>query len=250
VPALWLTQTLLTESYLAGVFGFGTDKFQSTAISQVLSWVHFFLTSPDAMAIMPLLYVTAVIVSWAIATRLRFAWQSCKRYGPLTLGALLVCSLLLPWLKADRTIPDIEGLTRLPLLSYIKKALHVTGGFLNFGHHDFYGVMSFFGGYGWLETIPSQAYVSGLIAVLVAGILCSVVFDYSRRENSTSMVLSFLFGMALISMTLNTAANYFVPQNLHGGYLIGYFLLVSFICSAGFRHLEMYTSESFGLAES
>jgi hypothetical protein len=197
------------------------------------------------MAIMPLLYVTVAIMSWAVAIRLRFAWQAFKRYGPLTLGALLFCSLLLPLLKPDRTIPDIEVLSRLPLLSYIKKVLHVTGGFLNFGHHDFYGVMSFFGGYGWLETIPSQAYVSGLIAILVAGILCSVVFDYSRRENSTSMVFCLLFGMALISLTLNTAANYYVPQNLHGRYLIGYFLLVSYIGSAGLRHLKGFSKNGF-----
>ena len=245
VPALWLTQTLLTESFLAGVFGFGTDKFQSTSVSQVLSLTHFFLTSSYALVTLPLLYIAAAVLSWAVAIRFRSAWQTFKRFGPLVLGALLFCSLLLPWLKPDRTIPDIEGLSRLPLLSYIKKVLHVTGGFLNFGHHDFYGVMTFFGGYGWLETIPSQAYVSGLIAILVAGILCSAVFDYKRRENSTSMVLCFLFGMGLISLTLNTAANYFVPQNLHGRYLIGYFLLVSFVCSAGFRHLERFPKRAF-----
>jgi hypothetical protein len=236
--ALGLCQILLTESFLSGLLGFGADRLPPQWLAEATLGAYFVFTKKTFLFLVPLLYLGFGYVTWALSKRLSWVSRTLNPAGPWLLGALLSCSMLLPWLKPDRIIPDIEGLTRLPLLAYIKKSLHVTGGFLNFGHHDFYGVMSFFGGYGWLETVPPQFYVSILIGVLAAGLAASAFFGLKNSAASNTQALFLLYLGALASLVINAAANYSIPQNLHGRYLIGYFLLVSFICSSGFRQLQ------------
>ncbi|MEY4631434.1 MAG: hypothetical protein RIQ81_1554 [Pseudomonadota bacterium] len=166
----------------------------------------------------------------------------------------LVCSQALLWavfflvpvwpLRLELQGIESESGPGVEIWNYGLKA--VSTFFSGFGllGRDFLTSDSFWGGFGWLDAVPSARILQPLKAI--PGIGISLILWRAIREKELSLWLWFQY------ITLLTAACVFafaagafqIPANLHGRYLVGPFVLFISVCGIGISSYVCALGES------
>lgn len=163
---------------------------------------------------------------------------STQKFAMVCLG-IWIYWLFRTALMPTSFLPNIEytnhGLTSL---QYGLKTIKVFAKTVGFGVSDWYLSQTFWGGFGWLETMPPQWFIRlmrlwptiGITMILVLG-----VRGFSRRSLQWLLALSaplimYVFLLAASSMRL--------PANLHGRYMIGFYLMFLGVTWLGFIDLH------------
>ncbi|OYV98182.1 MAG: hypothetical protein B7X11_06100, partial [Acidobacteria bacterium 37-65-4] len=89
---------------------------------------------------------------------------------------------------------------------------------------DLYLYTSFIGGFGWVDTVPPAPFLIGLAlatGIALAALAVQLVLTKSLRR--TVWLYALLAGI-MAAIALYAVSCYTVPVNLHGRYLIGWYL--------------------------
>ena len=196
------------------------------------------------LTVFSVLLVATVI--FAIGLRLVTGYpkvvRSIKGSQPYLIGAgigsLLVIFLGFTIWPAP-SVPDIETVHNISLVNYFAK---VIGAFLSsFGlsSSDLYIVRSFWTGFGWLEWMPHGWVYHLLTTTVLVGIFLLWVSLYWDQNNPARLwlVIGTTLGLGLY-LTLLIHGSYYRQFNLHGRYLIGFYLFTVTLAGAGMWRLE------------
>jgi hypothetical protein len=141
--------------------------------------------------------------------------------------AILVMLLLLPIFKSVSPLLNIEYLN--PNLSGWQYTLKVWKHFAlswGWGGHDFYLVESFWGGFGCPEPVVGTVLVQAIKGSLATMTVFGFYQTVKRDEWRLSFILILSFAILLGYLTLLAYASAAQPSNLHGRYMVGFYLLL------------------------
>ncbi len=137
--------------------------------------------------------------------------------------AMLAGSFIFPYPLLHSIDP-----ARPPAVSqYVKDAALAGLTAFRFGHPDLLTSVTFWGGFGWLDTLPSDLLVSALAGA--SGVALAGWFVWIARTGSYRTLVWLLCVLCAYALTLITYAISVVrvtPADLHGRYLLGLYLCV------------------------
>jgi hypothetical protein len=141
----------------------------------------------------------------------------------VALFVLFAASLWLPYPKLDPIDPAHPPVT----WAYVKSAVAACATFLRFGRPDNLTSITFWGGFGWLDTLPPNLFVSLLAASSGLSLVMLLVW-VARTASSRLLVWLMCAGAGFV---LSAAAYAFIivratPADLHGRYLLGLYVCV------------------------
>ena len=117
---------------------------------------------------------------------------------------------------------------------YVREAVLACGTFLRFGRPDWLTSVTFFAGFGWLDSVPAVYLVSVLAGA--SGVMLVLLLAWVARAGSTRTLVwlgfgatGFLASIAAYALSIIRA----VPSDLHGRYLIGVYLCALVVCWTG-----------------
>jgi hypothetical protein len=89
---------------------------------------------------------------------------------------------------------------------------------------DLFLYTSFIGGFGWLDTVPPTPFLIGLaVATGIALAVLAMQLALTKNRRRTVWLYAFLAG-SMAAVVLYAVSCYAMPVNLHGRYLIGWYL--------------------------
>jgi hypothetical protein len=141
--------------------------------------------------------------------------------APLLMIASLVLSLLVRYPK----LAFVDPFKMPPPGEYVKSVMAVAMTMFRLANVDFLTSWSFWGGFGWLETVPPAAFVSALVAA--SGLAFSTLVYLVAREGDVRALTRILLALAGAAASMAAYALSVVsvtPADLHGRYLIGLYL--------------------------
>jgi hypothetical protein len=209
----------------------------SPAAAPVVSAVlrHPLLTGLAAWLALALLEGLVVTTGSGIAARLRAAARHIMRPIAWACCALMVANLTA---SAVSTLPHLTTATytgETPT-AYVIRALATLVTPFRLAGHDFQAATTFWGGFGWVNTLPPGWVVSvltGGTAVAATALLTGA----ARREEAGLFYRVLLTGAGiLLALAGYAAAGLWTPVVLHGRYLVGVYLaglLVLWILALG-----------------
>ena len=156
----------------------------------------------------------------------------------------LLFSYLMPYLKPQFVVPDIETPAKLPLFEYLKKTVILAGTIFRWGNHDFYVSGSFYGGIGWLEALLPSWSTSIVLLFAAAGLVCIVLYTHKSENLRALLGIGLMLTGLLASVALSAKGNWDESVNLHGRYLIPYHISIIAICFSGFAFLPKLLSKT------
>ena len=113
---------------------------------------------------------------------------------------------------------------------YVAHVLYVAASGFRLANHDSYLSLLFWGGFGWVDTIPGAAFVSVLVVLAAGGVVLTVVHIAQTRQLRQAIWLGLIaigWGVALVAYAV---ATHYLHRNLHGRYLVGLYLSTLGIC--------------------
>jgi hypothetical protein len=121
-------------------------------------------------------------------------------------------------------LPSVESARPTPA-AYVRSAMAAAVTMFRVARPDLFTSVSFWGGFGWLETLPPPAFVSALVTASALA-FAALLFSLARAGEVRALVR---IGFALLGYTISVAAyalSVFVttPADLHGRYLLGLYL--------------------------
>jgi hypothetical protein len=143
---------------------------------------------------------------------------------------LFSASLLVPY----PVLPLYIAPHRPGAAAYVRQAVLACATFLRFGRPDWLTSVTFFAGFGWLDTIPAV----GLVSVLAgaSGMMLVLLLVWVARARSIRTLTWLGFGAAgFVASAAAYALSIIraVPSDLHGRYLLGLYLCALMICWTG-----------------
>jgi hypothetical protein len=149
---------------------------------------------------------------------------------------VLIVLLIFPIFKAMPPLINIEHLN--PYLSgwnYTRKVLKHFVLTWGWGGADFFLIQSFWGGFGCPEPV-----VGNFIVQAIKGSLATITvlgFYHSARKGQwrLSLTLILCFGLLLANLSLLAFASAAQPSNLHGRYMVGFYLILIQTAILSFR---------------
>jgi len=146
------------------------------------------------------------------------------------LFAIFAASLLVPYPR----LPLYVMPHRPSAAVYVRQALLACATFLRFGRPDWLTSVTFFAGFGWLDTIPPVRLVSTVAGASGAMLVLLLLWVAWARSTRTLIWLAlgaagFLASIAAYALSIIRA----VPSDLHGRYLIGVYLCALVVCWTG-----------------
>jgi hypothetical protein len=119
---------------------------------------------------------------------------------------------------------DIEASPPPATTAYIREVLTVIGTSFSFGRPDHLLVRSFWTGFGWIDTVPDP--ILAQVLVIACGLAAvALMLDLSRnRDVRRLLMVSLLAGGLVATMAAYALANSWMRVNLHGRYLVGWYL--------------------------
>jgi hypothetical protein len=140
-------------------------------------------------------------------------------------GAALVAAWLIvsPWLPMPVVAP-LDGHAPVTLTEYVQKTLPALLAWARFGRPDVLSSITFWGGFGWLETrLPG-----GIVSVLAgtSGIALAALFVWigRRRSGRALFWLACALGGYVVSAAAYTFTARLIFADVHGRYLLGLYL--------------------------
>lgn len=196
----------------------------------------FFSLAKTPFVLFPLFIVLMVadchtILRLDLSSSLKYKVMNLAVYGILF---WLLFSYLLPYIKTDLALPNIESESKIHLSGYLKKAIVLALMLFRMSDHDFFMSRSFFGGFGWLES-PLPQWTTSLILLMAAGGLLSMVI-YIRKTCDFGILIRLLLILLglILSVAFAAKGNWDESVNLHGRYLIPFYLVLFGICFSGY----------------
>ena len=200
-----------------------------------------FLGLLGASSIFVLLAIAVAIGLRTMTTNINLArWNNpslryLRNFGLCFLIAVFVIFTLWP----APSVPNIENTDNISLLDYLAK---VFGAFLSsFGlsSSDLYIVRTFWTGFGWLEWMPHGWVYHLLTTALFIGLLLLWLSLYRERGSPSRLwlIVAAVIGNGLY-LALLVFGSYHQQFNLHGRYLIGFYLFTVALAGVGILQLE------------
>jgi hypothetical protein len=166
-------------------------------------------------------------------TWLRRPRAAAVRLAPAAI-ALAIVLVAAASLVIDLPATDFfDPSARPPLARYVGEALATLLTSVRLRHPDVLLSASFWGGFGWLDTILPEPLIVGLLAA--AGCLALWLLAAIRRsgDERRAVCLAWLAAGWLAAFTVTAAASYFSNRSLHGRYLMGvYFACLPVVATA------------------
>lgn len=222
---------LLPRDYADGLLHAATlvGRRDVTWIAEVVrahGWVLFLLAVPGAA-----LELVLGRLRRMTGSRLRDLVAECSawsaRFGAAVVALLLLGSL---WLTLPVLLPITPG-NPPPAAGYVRDALlaGLTG--LRLRKPDHLTSVTFWTGFGWLDTLPDPRLVSLLagatgVCLIVLLIQISRSRDVRRALWLLFAVIGYIASVAAYAWSVITAT----PADLHGRYLVGLYLSMLLIC--------------------
>lgn len=152
-------------------------------------------------------------------------------YAP---AALLAASVVLFAFLPIPTVGEIEdGSSLMSRAAYVGRTLAALGASFGIGKHDFLMSTSFWVGFGWLDAIPPGWVVSLVCAPFATGLVL-VWWTAAKRHDGVGLVLHVGWAVGLILYLAGlAAASFSAGINLHGRYLIVFYLLILPVAASG-----------------
>ncbi len=112
-----------------------------------------------------------------------------------------------------------------PPADYVKVVLAAGATIFRVSHPDFLTSVSFWGGFGWLETVPPPAFVSALTAA--SGLAFAALLWVLARARTARPLIRIGFAILGYAASMSAYALSVIlltPADLHGRYLLGMYL--------------------------
>lgn len=132
-------------------------------------------------------------------------------------------------------LATIDPLNRPPALEHTRDALWAGLTMLRFSAPDYRTSVTFWGGFGWLETLPSDWFVSLLTGGTGLALIGLLIYAARRADTRRMFFLGvalagFAAGLAAYALSLSQVE---VAIDLGGRYLFGLYLSLVLICWSG-----------------
>jgi hypothetical protein len=133
----------------------------------------------------------------------------------------LVGSLLFDYPHLEREPPRPQAVEER-----VVDALATTATMFRLRDHDFLLFTSFWAGFGWLDTIPPQWFLS-LLALLAGAVSVGTLLHLARRRQVRRFLWLLALGLGSAgSLVVFTFATQDLPMALQGRYLIGWYMVI------------------------
>jgi hypothetical protein len=229
---------LMNDAYRLMLLEFAA--FAPSGLRPLQAWL---VRHPSGMAGLAVLAGTAEVSLGQLRRKVAEAWGpaagTAVRYGGFALAGAVVLSLLgslvLPYprleLGAERWLSVHEFVTRVLVTSAMMFRLRDPS-FLLFS--------TFWAGFGWLDAMP-DSFFQAAFALLTAICLISLLLRLARQRDvrRSLWLLALTFG-ATVALSLYARSIYSyaisvypIPMNLHGRYLIGWYLIILALIGSG-----------------
>jgi len=242
--------------YIAGVVGVGIIVFVTAGGSRVLpvmaedatKWLMPSLNdSPaisSAIVAAALFGLLALFPPAGFVVGLRCGFLN-RVQGNRFLAGLAIALVLFVTFAPTRQIPNIQSSPATPtLLEYCGSSLYSLLEGFGPGVGDVFVVQSFWGLVGWLDTELPGATMNALRYGCALGLVLLLVDAIRRREIGVPAVM--LFSLMALFVALS-AACFLIDYNLHGRYLVGFYLMLMMVSAEGFRRAFASTQRRHGV---
>ena len=105
-------------------------------------------------------------------------------------------------------------------------------------------VKTFWGGFGWLDSMPDEPFFHLMRLGPTLGIFLLLIFASNGRSIKSWAWLHIGAIVSAIYLMLLAIGTFRVPANLHGRYMIGFYLVMLSFSWLGFLELYKYLSPS------
>jgi hypothetical protein len=145
-------------------------------------------------------------------------------------AAAIACSLIA---SAFITYPALDTIEISPpagARAYAIKVLAVALSGVRLSHHDLLLSSSFWAGFGWIDTLPGDRFVSLVVLLSAAAAVATLVLTARTRNVRRTLWFAVLAGGCLAALVFFALSSYYVQRNLHGRYLVGLYLSILGVC--------------------
>ncbi len=164
-------------------------------------------------------------------------WASLGLVGAVVLS--LLGSLFLPYPHLERE--PAQPLSRGDL---VVQTLATMATMFRLRDPDFLLSTSFWGAFGWLDTVPAPALVSALV-LLTAACLVSLLLHLGRHREVRRFLWLLALGLgAALALVITALSIIGLPVVLHGRYFIGWYLPVLSVIASGAALAELPKAET------
>jgi hypothetical protein len=221
--ALALGLALTDDRYLQGLGSGGADVTASAATIAFVLRHAWLLLVPCAIALGLEILVTRVRGGSAADRGPSVSAAYLATILAIVLFVALAASI---WIEYPMLHP-FDPNNRPPALDYVRRVVLACLTFLRFGRPDNLTSISFFGGFGWLETLAPEWLVSVLAGA--SGVALVLLLAWIARTGSGRALVWLLCavaGFALSAAAYGLTIIKAMPADLHGRYLLGLYLCV------------------------
>jgi hypothetical protein len=146
--------------------------------------------------------------------------------GARALAAAVVLSLLASLLVSFPLLEPVAMPNTTPLARYAGEALLAAATSFRLTEPDYWFFSSFFGGFGWQDTLPPAWFLTGLVLLLALGLVALLAELARRRDLRRAGWLAVMGAGWAASLVVYALAIHGLPMNINGRYLIGWYLSV------------------------
>lgn len=175
---------------------------------------------------------------------LRAAVRAVTRWAALSAAAVVTVVMVGSIFVRYPVVASIDALNRPPAVEYAGDVVWAGLTILRFAGPDYRTSVSFWGGFGWLETLPSDWFVSmltGATGLALVSLLVQIgrTLDTRRAWFLAAAVAGFWTSLAAYALSLGQIANASSLQkvelaiDISGRYLFGLYLAMVVTCWSG-----------------
>jgi hypothetical protein len=146
--------------------------------------------------------------------------------GARALGAAVVLSLLASLVVPFPLLEPVAMPNTTPLARYAGEALLAAATSFRLTEPDYWFFSSFFGGFGWQDTLPPAWFLTGLVLLIALGLVALLAELARTRDLRRAGWLAIMGAGWAASLVVYALAIHGLPMNINGRYLIGWYLSV------------------------
>jgi hypothetical protein len=128
------------------------------------------------------------------------------------------------------TLSLLESSASASARTYALEAVKVALTGARLSGHDLLLSLSFWEGFGWVDTLPGDGFVTVLVVLASAAAIGMLVCVARAGHVRRAVWLLVLAGGWVASLVLYAVSSYYLHRNLHGRYLIGLYLPILATC--------------------
>jgi hypothetical protein len=220
-----LFYVLRDDSFFQMASKYGRDA--PATLQALVFWVTAQPLFPSVVCVLGILGETSLArLRGRLAPRLAPSLGRFVSIGARALGAAVVLSLLASLLVSYPLLQRASFPNTTPLARYAGEALLAAATSFRLTEPDYWFFSSFFGGFGWQDTLPPVWFLTDLV-LLCALALVALLFELARtRALRRAAWLALMATGWAASLVAYALAIHGLPMNINGRYLIGWYLSV------------------------